>query len=107
MTTLHPASKSPTIECGTAIAMHAERLCDSLLPTGERHQDLEGRSGGKLRLNCFIQQRLVGIIDEAVPLIPGKLHGEIPRIKRGEAHPPPDLSLSRLHGVHRSLLPLP
>jgi hypothetical protein len=66
----HPASEAPAIERCAPVAMHVEGLGNPFLPSGSRHNHLERRAGRELRLNRFIQQRLIGIVDQFVPLVP-------------------------------------
>ncbi len=70
MASFHPATEAPAIERRAPIAMHVEGLRNPFLPPGRRHNDLERRAGRELGLNRFVQQRLVGIVDQLVPFVP-------------------------------------
>src|SRR5262249_20773338 len=64
-----PAFEIASVERCAAVAVDMHVLSDLFLEPGSRHDDLENRSGGKLGLNGFIEQRMVVIIDEFVPLV--------------------------------------
>ena len=82
--------------------MHGLR--DPFLPARDRHDDLEGRSRRQLRLNGFIEQRLVGVSDELIPLVAGDAHREVIGIERRAADHREDFSGMRIHGDNGPIL---
>ena len=105
VTAFHPASEAPAIKVGAPAAVHVEGLGNPFLPARRRHNDLERRAGRQLRLNRFIQQRLVRIIHQLVPLVPRNLHGEVVRIKGRPAHHRQNFPGVRIHGDDGAVLP--
>src|SRR5206468_1496448 len=81
MATLHPTTEPAPIEFSPTIAMNIKGLGNIFLPPRHRHNDFEGRTGRQLRLNRFVQQRLVGIIDQLAPVAVRDTYGEVVRIK--------------------------
>src|ERR1700722_12584180 len=77
----HIARKIAAVEGAPARAVHMHVFRDPVLQTGQRHDDLESRAWGKLRLNRLIQQRMASIGDELVPLIAGTPHRKVIRIE--------------------------
>src|SRR5207245_10193319 len=67
----HPAFEVAAIKAGAAIAGNVHVLGDAFLQTSGRHDDLESRTGGELRLDRFVQERMLVVVDEFAPLIAG------------------------------------
>ena len=105
MAAFHPAAETPSIKLGTARAVHVERLCNSFLPAGRRHDDLERRPRRQLRLNCLVHQWLIGISHQLAPLIARHPHGKIVGIKGRPAHHRQDFSRPRVHRDNGAVLP--
>ena len=80
-------------------------LRDAFLPTRNRHDDFESGAWGQLRLNRFVQQRLVGIGNQLVPFIPRNAYGKIVGIESRSARHSQDFSGMRVHGDDRAVLP--
>ena len=55
----HPALEESPVESRAARAVHMHILRDTFLHSGRRHDDFKNRARSKLRLNGFIQQRVV------------------------------------------------
>src|SRR5512142_3417898 len=104
MSALHPASEAAAVELCPACTVHMQILRDMLLPSGYRHDDLECRSGSKLRLNGFVEQRFIWIGDEFVPLVTGDADGKIIRIEGRSADHGEDFTCVRIHGDNGTVL---
>ena len=79
----HPALEVSAVKIGTAITVHVHVLRHTFLQSRRRHDDLEHRPGRELRLNGLIQQRMIIIVHQLVPLVPGNLHCETIWIEGG------------------------
>ena len=86
------------VEFGAAVAAHVHGLGDVLLKAGERHDDLEGAARGELRLDGFVQQRMVGIVEDFVPVVFGEADGELVGIEGGAGDHGEDLAGVGVHG---------
>ena len=71
---------------------------------GERHDDLEGGAGCELRLDGLVQQRMVGVVDDLVPVALGEADGELVGIEGGARDHGEDLAGVRVHGDHGAVL---
>ena len=58
-------------------------LGDVLLKTRKRHDDLEGAAGGELGLDSLVEQRMVGVIEDLVPVVLGEANGELVGVEGG------------------------
>ena len=84
--------------------MHVHVLRDAFLQARRRHDDLEGRTGRELRLNGFVQQRVIVIVDQLAPLIARDAHRKIVGIESRTAHHRQDLAVARIHGDDGAVL---
>ena len=65
------------IEAGAAGALDVHGLGDLLLEPGDRHDDLEGGAGSELGLDGFVEQRVIGVLEDGVPVGLGQVNGEL------------------------------
>ena len=100
----HPTAKTAAIEFSAPDAVHVKVLRNPLLPSGNRHDDFESGTRRQLRLNRFVQQRLVRIVDQLVPLVAGNADGKIIGVEGGTAHHGQNFAGVRVHGDHCSIL---
>ncbi len=105
MPAFHPAAKATSVELRSAGAVHVQVLCDSFLPTRDRHDDLEGRTRRKLRLNRFVQQRLVRVRNQLVPFVARDAYGKIVGIECRPAHHRQNFPGPRIHRDDCAILP--
>src|SRR4029077_15264376 len=66
----YPALEVAPVECCATAAVHMHVFGDAFLHSGGSHDDLEGRARRELSLDRLIQQRMVIVIDQLVPLCP-------------------------------------
>src|SRR3984957_21090889 len=96
MPAFHPTSEAPSIEGGASIAVNLERLGNTFLPSGGRHENFEGRPRRELGLNRLVQQGLIRVVHQSVPLIARNLDCEIIGIESRAG--PPSREIPRLAG---------
>src|SRR5205807_9764582 len=75
----HPAFEVTSVERCPAIAGYLHLLRNTFLQSGSRHNDLEHGSWGKLRLNGFVEERVIIIIDQLRPFILFYAHRKVVR----------------------------
>ena len=59
---------------------------------------LKVRAGGELRLDGLVQQRMVGVVDDLVPVARGEADGELVGIEGGARDHGENLAGVRIHG---------
>src|SRR5882757_4469360 len=71
------ATEEVPVEGGSAVTRDVHGLGDVLLETGDRHDDLEGAAGSELGLDGFVEEWMVGIVENLVPVVFGKADGKL------------------------------
>ncbi len=79
-------------------------LGDVLLQAGDGHDDLEGRAGRELGLDGLVEQRVVGVVDDGVPVALGEADGELVGVEGGARDHGEDLAGVRVHGDDGAVL---
>ena len=65
---------------------------------GDGHDDFEGGAGGQLRLDGLVQQRMVGVVEDLVPVALADADGELVGVEGGAGGQGEDLAGV---GIHR------
>ena len=86
------------VETGSAIAADVHGLGDVLLEAGDRHDDLEGAAGRELGLDGLVEERMVGVIEDLVPVVLGEADGELIGVEGGARGHGEDLAGVGIHG---------
>jgi len=70
----------------------------SLLQAGHRHEDLECRAGSQLGLDSLVHERVVGVVDELIPVGSVDAHGEGIGVEAGTRDHGQNLAVAGVHG---------
>ena len=98
--------KKTPVEFLSSRAVDVHVLRNTFLQTGHRHDDLECRARGELRLQGFVQKRLGWVSNEPVPLCPRDADRERVRIKGRPAGHGQDLPVAGIDRHHCAVMPL-
>ncbi len=94
--------KEVSVETCPAIALHVHALRHTLLQSCQRHDDFERRPRRQLRLDGLVQQRMVGVIEDGLPVSPGQPHGKLIWIERRPRHHRQDFAGMGIQRHHRA-----
>ena len=103
MAGLDPAALVGAKEVDAAGAMHVHILGDAFFEAGEGHDDFEGGTGGELRLDGLIHERVLGIGEVFVPGIAADADGELIGIENGTADEREDFAGVGIDGDHGAI----
>ena len=80
------------VEAGSSVAEDVQVLGDALFEAGDGHDDLEGAAGGELGLDGFVEQGVVGVVEDGLPVGVGEAAGELVGIEGGAGDHGEDLA---------------
>src|SRR2546429_5620624 len=92
-----------SVERRPAVAGYLHLLRNTFLQSGSSHNDLEHGSWGKLRLNGFVEERVIIIIDQLRPFILFYAHRKVVRVIRRPADHRQNLARPRIEGHDRTV----
>ncbi len=97
-TVMFIAGVKMTIELGAAVTTYAHGLSNVLLEASESHDDFEGAAWSELGLNGLVQERVVGVVEDLVPIVLGKSNGKLVGIEGGAGGHRQNFTRVRVHG---------
>src|SRR5271170_4210878 len=92
------AGEEVTVVRAATVAHDVHVLRDALFQARERHDDLERRAGRELRLDGLVQEGMVRVGDDLVPVGAGEADGELVGIEGRARDHGEDLTGVRIHG---------
>src|SRR6202035_4909328 len=93
-----PAFEVASVEGPATVADHVHVLGDAFLQAGSGHNNFESGTGRELRLNGFVKQWRIFVVDQLAPLIARDSNRKIVGIKSGPANHSQNLAVAWIHG---------